>query len=341
MSMLPAQLQLDPTIQRRADELFKEHQRRIYVRTDRLFEALIVLQWLASVIAAYWISPRAWSGPQSQTHIHVWAAFVLGGIITAFPVALAITLPGRALTRHVIAIAQVLTSALLIHLTGGRIETHFHIFGSLAFLAVYRDWRVLVTATVVVAGDHLLRGIFWPQSVYGVLSASWFRTLEHASWVIFEDIILFRAIYQSTYEMREIAARRAELEATNVRIEQTVTERTKELRASEERARTIVNMSSDAFVAMNDEGQIVEWNQQAEKTFGWNRDEVLGKNLAETIVPSQHREAHFAGMDRFLRTGEGPLLNRRIEITALNQSATEFPAELTISPIRMEDHWLF
>ena len=73
--------------------------------------------------------------------------------------------------------------ALLIHLTGGRIETHFHVFGSLAFLAFYRDWRVLVPATIVVALDHLLRGIFWPQSVYGVLVASEWRWLEHAAWV--------------------------------------------------------------------------------------------------------------------------------------------------------------
>ena len=53
-------------------------------------------------------------------------------------------------------------SALLIHLTGGRIETHFHVFGSLAILAFYRDWRVLIPATVVVALDHMLRGLFWP-----------------------------------------------------------------------------------------------------------------------------------------------------------------------------------
>ena len=79
--------------------------------------------------------------------------------------------PARRSTRYTIAVAQMLMGALLIHLTGGRIETHFHVFGSLAFLAFYRDWRVLVPATVVVAADHLLRGIFWPQSVYGVLVA--------------------------------------------------------------------------------------------------------------------------------------------------------------------------
>ena len=115
--------------------------------------------------------------------MHVWAAVVLGGAITAFPVLLALFRPGEALTRYTIGVAQMLMGALLIHLTGGRIETHFHVFGSLAFLAFYRDWRVLVPATIVVAADHLLRGMFWPQSVYGVLVASQWRWLEHAAWV--------------------------------------------------------------------------------------------------------------------------------------------------------------
>jgi hypothetical protein len=80
--------------------------------------------------------------------------------------------PTTALTRHTIAVAQALTSALWIHLSGGRIETHFHVFGSLAFLAFYRDWRVLVTSSVVVAADHLVRGMYWPQSVYGIVAGS-------------------------------------------------------------------------------------------------------------------------------------------------------------------------
>ena len=63
-------------------------------------------------------------------------------------------------------------SGLLIHLTGGRIETHFHVFGSLAFLAFYRDWRVFIPATIVVAADHAVRGLYFPQSVFGVLTAS-------------------------------------------------------------------------------------------------------------------------------------------------------------------------
>src|SRR5438128_4087110 len=102
------------------------------------------------------------------------------GAITCVPGTPTRLRPGGPSTRHVIAIGQMLTSALLIHLTGGRIETHFHVFGSLAFLAAYRDWRVFVPATLVVAIDHFVRGLFWPQSVYGVLTTSSWRSLEHA-----------------------------------------------------------------------------------------------------------------------------------------------------------------
>ena len=147
---------------------------------------------------------RRWPGPApvSRTHLHVWAAVVLGGLISLFPALLGLFRPGRPSTRYTIAMAQMLMGALLIHLTGGRIETHFHVFGSLAFLAFYRDWRVLVPATIVVALDHMLRGMFWPQSVYGVLVASQWRWLEHAAWVIFEDIFLVVACRRSVAEMR-------------------------------------------------------------------------------------------------------------------------------------------
>src|SRR5262245_17677772 len=74
MSSISSQFERNSEIRRHADELFLAQQRQIYVRTDRLFAALMVLQWLACIITAFYISPRAWSGPMSQTHIHVWAA---------------------------------------------------------------------------------------------------------------------------------------------------------------------------------------------------------------------------------------------------------------------------
>jgi signal transduction histidine kinase len=210
----------------RAQALFDEAQNHIVRRTDRMFAGLMIFQWLAGILAALLISPRTWIAATGHIHIHVWAAIFLGGVITAFPVYLVYVRPGQAITRHTIAVAQMLTSALLIHLTGGRIETHFHVFGSLAFLAFYRDWRVLISATVVVAVDHLARGLFWPESVFGVLTPSSWRWLEHAGWVIFEDIFLFISIRDSRQDMRKLAERQAKLEIINQNIENQVQQRT-------------------------------------------------------------------------------------------------------------------
>ncbi len=169
----------------RAGEFLATHEQQIYRRTDRMFAVLMVLQWAAAVAGALWLSPKTWSGDASSVHPHVWLALIFGGALCSLPVALAIVAPGKTLTRHTIAVAQVVFSSLLIHISGGRIETHFHVFGSLAFLAAYRDWRVLVLPTIVVAVDHLVRGVFWPETVFGVLTASPWRWLEHAAWVLF------------------------------------------------------------------------------------------------------------------------------------------------------------
>ncbi|MEX2092450.1 MAG: PAS domain-containing sensor histidine kinase, partial [Pirellulales bacterium] len=115
-------------------------------------------------------------------HVHVWAAIVMGGMLTICPVLMVVFRPGATSTRMVVVVAQMLYSGLLIHLTGGRIETNFHVFGSLAVMAFYRDWRVFVPATLVVAADHFLRGMFWPESVFGAMASTPWRILEHAGW---------------------------------------------------------------------------------------------------------------------------------------------------------------
>ncbi len=212
-----------------AENFFQSERLRAWKRTDRMFAGLMVVQWLAGIGVALWVTPHTWIGAVSSVHVHVLAAIFLGGAIAGFPVLLALTCPGHALTRHVIAAAEMLASALLIHLSGGRIETHFHIFGSLAFLAFYRDWRVLVTATVVTGADHFLRGVYWPQSIFGSITPGYFRWLEHVGWVLFEDVFLSIMCQQSILEMRRIARRQAESQLTNERIERAVAERTGEL----------------------------------------------------------------------------------------------------------------
>lgn len=232
--------------ERRAAEIFAAHQREIFIRTDRMFAVLMAVQFAAGILAAVLISPRTWYGSMSRVHLHVWAALIAGGLIALLPIILVLTMQGRFLTRCVIASAQMLTSALLIHLTGGRIETHFHVFGSLAFLAFYRDWRVFIPATLVVAVDHLVRGFLWPESVYGVLSTTPWRSMEHAAWVIFEDIFLIYSCVQTVREMRQIADNQAALEEANTVIAEEVRRQTAELR---EQSQTLQQEVADRISA--------------------------------------------------------------------------------------------
>jgi len=186
-------------------------------KIDRMFALLLAIQYVAGIFAALVISPYAWEGKERVLHMHVWIAILGGAGIVILPILLAFFRPGTVLTRHVIAASQMLSSALLIHLTGGRIETHFHVFGSLAFLAFYLDWKVILTATTVVAADHFARGIFFPESVYGIANPEWWRFLEHAGWVVFEDIFIVWACFLGLREIGQTSLRQAEVEQLSER----------------------------------------------------------------------------------------------------------------------------
>lgn len=102
------------------------------------------------------------------------------------------------------------------------------------------------------------------------------------------------------------------------------------LRASEQRFRQLVETSTEAFIAMDSAGLITEWNHQAEATFGWSREEAIGRRLGDTIVPPAYRESHNEGLARFLATGEGPVLGQRLELEGRHRDGREFPVEFTI-----------
>jgi PAS domain S-box-containing protein len=335
---------------RRAEEIYRKELRTGYERVDQLFAVLLVLEWSAAVSFAMLVTPYTWAGETRWVHLHVWASIVLGGAIVCLPVALTMLRPAAAITRHAVAIGQTLMSVLLIHLSGGRIEAHFHVFVSLAFLALYRDWTVLISASVVVAADHFLRGIYWPRSVYGILTASPWRWLEHSAWVIFEDVVLVRACRQSCDKLRELAGKNAALEVAHARVEQRVRERTAdltlanrelsrqagELRESQALMASIIESAPDAIATMDHLGVVSEFNPAAEQLFGHSRQAVLGRRLEDLIVPPPQHPAQGGSADRLFAWCESDSGPRRGEISCGRADGSEFPAELTVSEARRD-----
>jgi PAS domain S-box-containing protein len=291
-----------------AARLYDEHSQRICGLCDRMFAGLFVLQWVGGIICAIVVTPRTWIGETSSIHLHVWAAILFGGVVFSLPIYLIVTRTGSQLTRQTIAVAQMLYAALLIHLTGGRIETHFHIFGSLAFLAFYRDWRVLLTATLVVAADHFLRGVFWSESVFGVAYVSQWRWIEHAGWVIFEDIFLVMACLQGRQEMAEIAWRQADT------VEQGNKRSTKLKLALADQHDLLTALDSGAIIDTTDaEGRITSVNDRFCEISGFAREELVG-NYHRILNSGHHSQDFWSRMGAVVAAGgvwQGEIRNRK------------------------------
>jgi PAS domain S-box-containing protein len=114
------------------------------------------------------------------------------------------------------------------------------------------------------------------------------------------------------------------------------------LAESEARARLVLDSAHDAFIGMDSDGRIVSWNAQAASTFGWSRDEAIGRRLSETIIPEGFRTAHEQGLRRFHETGDAPIVNRRLELTGLHRNGSEFPIEITVTnPVRAGRGYFF
>ncbi len=291
-------------VQTRKKLLAEEMRHRVAGRTDRLFVGLLVFQWLVAVGLAAWVTPLTWVGSTSRTHPHLWGAVLLGFAAIAPPVLLGLFRPGRTWTRHTIAAGQMVSTALLIHLSGGRIETHFHVFGSLAFLAFYRDWRVLLTATAVTAGDHIFRGILWPESAYGSTVGSDWRWLEHAGWVVFIDVFLIWSCIRGERDIEEAAAREAELEAAHAGVEAEIGLRTGELRESEERFRGALEHAAIGMALLAPVGgRWLRVNRALCDLVGYTPDELLARTFHDITHPDdlsidQARVAEILASDR-------------------------------------------
>jgi diguanylate cyclase (GGDEF)-like protein/PAS domain S-box-containing protein len=112
-------------------------------------------------------------------------------------------------------------------------------------------------------------------------------------------------------------------------------------REAEQQYRTTLETAHNAFVAIDADGIVVDWNERAEATFGWTAEEAIGRLLAEMIIPPTYRRLHAAGLQRFLATEQGKVLNQRLELSALRRDGSEFPVAITIWAIELGGQWRF
>jgi PAS domain S-box-containing protein len=135
---------------------------------------------------------------------------------------------------------------------------------------------------------------------------------------------------QLTEDLLKIFSVRASVELERRYADQARSDKEQELRKSEDRLRATVESAIDCIIAMDREGQVIEFNPAAEHCFGYKKFDIIGKPMAELIIPARFREEHEQGMAGFRKTGEGAYLGKRVEVTAMRADGSEFPAELAI-----------
>lgn len=148
--------------------------------------------------------------------------------------------------------------------------------------------------------------------------------------------------------LTKLLANEQGLRELNTTLETRVAQRTQELyaaveetRKGERRVKAIIDTALDAFVGVDSEGRITDWNPRAQEIFGWTREEVLGQTVTETIVPLRFREAHEAGMKRYSVAGSSGVVGKRLQLAAIRRSGEEFPVEMTIGLIDAGDMHFF
>ncbi len=153
----------------------------------------------------------------------------------------------------------------------------------------------------------------------------------------------------------ELFQQRKEIEHGKQVLEEAVAERTAQLQYeveahrlteaaladSEQRLRCVIDSANEAFIGMDMQGCVFDWNRQAEAMFGWAREEVIGRPVSELIIPACYRDAHDRGMQRFLESGHSTVLNQRVELSAQRRNGDEFPVELSIWRIPNVENKIF
>ena len=222
---------------------------------------------------------------------------------------------------------------------------------SVCIFLIYPDRGVMGIINSQTLGGTLARKLL-PIAVLLPMAIAWLRMKGEeeglyrtefgvAIFTILTVILLFIVIWMNVLHLFRLDLKRKEVERSlqvkNEELEQTLVI----IDEKEKKIRQLFEAAPDAVITIDERGIITNWNHQAEQMFGWKTEEVVGSELAETIIPEQYREAHRKGLKHFLKTGEGPVLNKPIEITAVTREGLEFPVELKISPSETGGRYMF
>jgi PAS domain S-box-containing protein len=211
------------------------------------------------------------------------------------------------------------SSALLVHLSGGYIELHFHFFVMMAVVALYQDWVPFLLALLFVVADHGVMAMVAPHAVYNHQPGQqnpWIWAAIHGGFIFAESAALM-----VFWRLNESAQAQA--------IE------------SEAHTRLVIESALDAVVSIDAQGKIIDWNRQAETIFQWTRDQAMGRDFCQTILSLPHQDAQAQTFRTFLETLDGRVFDRRIETLAVKRDGSKFPAELAITPLKVSGTYIF
>lgn len=224
--------QANLTVEERTHQLYLKHLSTIDRQSDLMFGGLLLIQWIICPLLALLSEPES-----RQTRL---LAGLIGGLLACLPAILCFIQPGLRFNRFAVAVGQMAMSGLLIYLSGGHIETHFHVFVSLTLLGFYRDAWVFVPAILVALLDHSIRGWYWPATLYETSLPEVWRTVKFIGWMGVETMVLVYLCKLSWREMLQLAGQRAKLESTNQNVEAAVAQRTEELKQKEQGLQAMV-----------------------------------------------------------------------------------------------------
>ena len=213
--------------------------------------------------------------------------------------------------------------------------------------AVFTNFGAALVMGAAVVGMHftaVAAAKFHPEAI--CLASGPRLDQEWLAYAIggFTFIILTATMLLSAYDARlssAIASGAEKLRHANEQLELRVQERTQTLAREEARKDAILRTALDCIISIDERGEVIEWNPAAERTFGIVRERALGRSLAELVIPPRLRDAHTAGLARYLATGDTQVIGRRIELTALRASGEEFPVEVAITVMQAGDERLF